>query len=69
MSKQEQLEKKVADTKAAYSDASAAYAAADTKAALYGYIDYAALAAYKDAGAAYVQAMDELKEYKEQANE
>jgi phage-related tail fiber protein len=69
----EQLEKKVVDAKAAYTaayvdaDTKAAYVTAETKAALAAY--KAAYDAYEDAEAAYVKAVDELKEYKEQDNE
>jgi hypothetical protein len=73
MSKLEELEQKLADTKAAYTvayvdaDIKAAYVTAETKAALAAY--KAAYDAYEDAEAAYVKAVDELKEYKEQDNE
>jgi hypothetical protein len=69
----EQLEKKVVDAKAAYTaayvdaDTKAAYVTAETKAALAAY--KAAYASFVDAEAAYVQAMDELEQYKEQDNE
>ena len=66
MTKQEQLEKKVADTKAAADAAYAAYVTAydDEAAAAYGDDDYV------DAADAYLKAMDELENYiKEQVNE
>ena len=74
MSKLEELEQKALDTKAAYSDAYAAYASADTKGSLAAdtkaaEIAYAAYTACVDAAGAHLQAMDELEEYKEQANE
>ena len=70
MSKLEELEQQVEDTKADYTaayvdaDIKAAYIAADTKPAYDAY--KAAYASFEDASAAYVQAIDELKEYKEQ---
>jgi hypothetical protein len=69
----EARKKRVVDTKAAYTaayvdaDTKAAYVTAETKAALAAY--KAAYDAYEDAEAAYVKAVDELKEYKEQDNE
>ena len=69
----EARKKRVVDTKAAYTaayvdaDTKAAYVTAETKAALAAY--KAAYASFVDAEAAYVQAMDELKEYKEQDSE
>jgi hypothetical protein len=70
MNELERLEKKVADTKAAADSAYNAYDDVD----LADYIDHAAaydayaaaLAAYRDTGAAYIKAVGELKEYKEQ---
>jgi len=74
MTKQEQLEQKVADTKAAADSAYDAYDDVD----LADYIDHAAAsaayaaanAAHVDAEAACVKAMNELEQYiKEQAND
>jgi hypothetical protein len=67
MTEQEKLEKRVADTRAAYAlatDPTAAYSYAwDAYTGTYAY------AACVDAEAAYLKAMDELKEYKEQDNQ
>jgi len=74
MSKQEQLEKKALDAKAAYAAyvdadnkaalAADAYAAANTKAALAAaWVAYEdSEATYEDSEATYLQAMDELEE-------
>jgi hypothetical protein len=70
MTEQEKLEQKVADTKAASE-------AADKVADSYSYAEvadtgsaaYAVWVACADAAGAHLQAMDELKEYKEQNND
>ena len=69
----EARKKRVADTKAAYTaayvdaDTKAAYIAAEAKPAYAAY--KAAYASFVDAEAAYIKAVDELKEYKEKAND